>query len=161
MVRAANGSSGRARVAAAIQLALEDGRLTGEGRPAHVRQIYELLVRDRGYEGSYQALIGTLSHSRAKFCWVSEDQSQVAWHTGHLELFGRYWGVPLWVRIDNLKTGVAEGSGSEIDPFWPATGSDKGKAERGVRTLRSARCCAAGRARWRSSAGCSMIEPWV
>ena len=102
-----------------------------------------------------QALIGTLSHSRAKFCWVSEDQSQLAWHTGHLALFERYCGVPLWVRIDNLKTGVARGAGPtavlnrsygvfartcgfEIDPCRPATGSDKGKAERGVRTFRSA-----------------------
>ena len=102
-----------------------------------------------------QALIGTLSHSRAKFCWVSEDQSQLAWHTGHLALFERYCGVPLWVRIDNLKTGVASGAGPtavlnrsyevfartcgfEIDPCRPATGSDKGKAERGVRTFRSA-----------------------
>ena len=187
----------------AIQRALGDGRLTGEGWPVQARQIYELLVRDHGYEGSYQAvvrhlrrkhgrprlqalrrvetppgvqaqhdwfevrvplgvrerrvqaLIGTLSHSRAKFCWVSEDQSQLAWHTGHLELFRRYDGVPLWVRIDNLKTGVARGAGPtavlnrsyevfartcgfEIDPCRPATGSHKGKAERGVRTLRSA-----------------------
>jgi len=69
-------------------------------------------------------------------------------------LFERYGGVPLWVRIDNLKTGVATGAGPtavlneayevfgrtcgfEIDPCRPATGSDKGKAERGVRTLRS------------------------
>ncbi len=187
----------------AIQEALEDGRLTGERRPCQAQTIYELLVRDYEYTGSYQAvvrhlrrkhgapklrafrrvetppgvqaqhdwfdvrvpighrerrvqaLIGTLSHSRAKFCWVSEDQSQLAWHTGHLALFERYGGVPLWVRIDNLKTGVASGAGPtavlnqaydvfaqtcgfEIDPCRPATGSDKGKAERGVRTLRSA-----------------------
>lgn len=187
----------------AIQEALEDGRLTGESRPAQARQIYEMLVRDHAYPGSYQAvvrhlrrkhgkpklrafrrvetppgvqaqhdwfdvrvpighrerrvqaLIGTLSHSRAKFCWVSEDQSQLAWHTGHLALFERYGGVPLWVRIDNLKTGVASGAGPtavlnrsyevfartcgfEVDPCRPATGSDKGKAERGVRTFRSA-----------------------
>jgi len=142
-----------------IQVALEDGRLTGEGRPCQARMIYELLVRDHGYRGSYQAvvrhlrrkhgrpkvralrrvetppgvqaqhdwfevrvpigglrrrvqaLIGTLSHSRAKFCWASEEQSQLAWHTGHLALFERYGGVPLWVRIDNLKTGVARGAG--------------------------------------------------
>lgn len=186
-----------------IQHALGDGRLTGEGRPVQARTIYELLVRDHGYPGSYravvrhlrrkhgpprlralrrvetppgvqaqhdwfevrvpigprerrlQALIGTLSHSRAKFCWVSEDQSQLAWHTGHLALFERYGGVPLWVRIDNLKTGVARGAGPTavlnrayevfartcgfaVDPCRPATGSDKGKAERGVRTFRSA-----------------------
>lgn len=186
-----------------IQEALEDGRLTGEGRPCQARTIYELLVRDHGYGGSYQAvvrhlrrkhgaprvralrrvetppgvqsqhdwfevprvpiggrrvrlqaLIGTLSYSRAKFCWASEDQSQLAWHTGHLALFERYGGVPLWVRIDNLKTGVARGAGPtavlnrsyevfartcgfEIDPCRPAMGSDKGKAERGVRTFRA------------------------
>jgi Mu transposase, C-terminal domain len=186
-----------------IQEGLGDGRLTGEGRPCQIQTIYEILVRDHEFKGSYQsvarhlrrkhgpprqrafrrvetppgvqaqhdwfdvrvpignrerrvqALIGTLSHSRAKFCWVSEDQSQLAWHTGHLALFERYGGVPLWVRIDNLKTGVARGAGPtavlnrsyevfgrtcgfEIDPCRPATGSDKGKAERGVRTFRSA-----------------------
>jgi len=185
-----------------VQEELEDGRLTGEGRPCQALTIYEVLVRDHGYAGSYQAvvrhlkrkhgkpkvrafrrvetppgvqaqhdwfevrvpigarerrlqaLIGTLSHSRAKFCWVSEDQSQLAWHTGHLALFERYGGVPMWVRIDNLKTGVARGAGPtavlnpsyevfartcgfEIDPCRAATGSDKGKAERGVRTFRS------------------------
>ena len=119
----------------AIQEGLEDGRLTGTGRPCQALTIYEILVRDHEYTGSYQAvvrhlrrkhgrpkmrafrrvetppgvqaqhdwfdvrvpighqeqrvqaLVGTLSHSRAKFCWVSEDQSQLAWHTGHLALF--------------------------------------------------------------------------
>jgi transposase len=56
-------------------------------------------------------LVGTLSHSRARFPWVSRTANQLAWHTGHLELFRRYGGVPLWVRIDNLKTGVAAGAG--------------------------------------------------
>lgn len=41
----------------AIQVALEDGRLTGEGRRAQVRQTYEILVRDHGHEGSYQAVV--------------------------------------------------------------------------------------------------------
>jgi len=102
-----------------------------------------------------QALVGALSHSRARFCWASRDQSQLAWHTGHVALFERYGGVPLWVRIDNLKTGVASGAGShavlnrsyeifartcgfEIDPCRPRKGSDKGKAERSVRTFRGA-----------------------
>jgi transposase len=102
-----------------------------------------------------QMLTGTLSHSRARFSWVSRDQTQLAWHTGHLALFERYGGVPLWVRIDNLKTGVASGAGPsavlnasykvfartcgfEIDPCRPAKGRDKGKAERSVRTFRQA-----------------------
>ncbi len=100
-----------------------------------------------------QVLTGTLSHSRARFSWVSRDQTQLAWHTGHLALFERYGGVPLWVRIDNLKTGVASGAGPSavlnatyrvfartcgfgIDPCRPAKGSDKGKVERSVRTFR-------------------------
>ncbi len=98
-------------------------------------------------------LVGALSHSRARFPWVSREATQLAWHTGHLELFRRYGGVPLWVRIDNLKTGVARGAGPtavlnesyrvfarecgfEVDPCRPATASDKGKAERSVRTFR-------------------------
>jgi transposase len=181
---------------------LEDVRITGEGRPAQVRQVYELLCRDHGFTGSYKSvvrhirrrygvppvralrrvetpagvqaqhdwfevatvvggepirlpvLVGTLSHSRARFAWVSRTANQLAWHTGHLELFRRYGGVPLWVRIDNLKTGVAAGAGGtavlnrsyelfareigfEVDPCRSRMGQDKGKAERSVRTFRN------------------------
>jgi transposase len=100
-------------------------------------------------------LIGTLAHSRATFVWVSPTMTQLAWQTGHLALFQRYGGVPLWVRIDNLKTGVAAGAGPTavlnrafqsfaracgftVDPCRAATGSDKGKVERAVRTERGA-----------------------
>lgn len=186
-----------------VQERLEDARLTGEGRPCQVREIYDVLARDHGYRGSYQAVVrhlrrkhgpprvralrrvetppgvqaqhdwyevetrvggrpeklqvltGTLSHSRARFSWVSRDQTQLAWHAGHLALFERYRGVPLWVRIDNLKTGVSSGAGAtavlnasyrvfartcgfEIDPCRAAKGSDKGKVERSVRTFRAA-----------------------
>lgn len=185
----------------AILEAADDARLTGKGRPMQARRVFDRLVRDHGYRGSYQAvvrhlrrsygapklralrrvetppgvqaqhdwfeiqttiagkrvrlpvLVGTLSHSRARFPWVSRTADQLAWHTGHLALFRRYGGVPLWVRIDNLKTGVAKGAGPtavlnrsyevfgracgfEVDPCRPATGSDKGKAERSVRTFR-------------------------
>lgn len=182
----------------AILERLEDYRVTGAGRPTQARTVYEVLVRDYAYPGSYrgvvrhlrrrfglppvrafrrvetppgvqaqhdwfdvqarlrggertslQALIGVLAHSRARFCWVSRDASQLAWHTGHLALFRRYGGVPLWVRIDNLKTGIARGAGPsavlnrsyavfardcrfEIDPCRPATPADKGKVERSV-----------------------------
>jgi len=178
-------------------------RVSGEGRPAQARTVYEILVRQYDYAGSYQSvvrhlrrryglppvrairrvetpsgvqaqhdwfeaptelggarvqlsiLVGTLSHSRARFAWASREASQLAWQTGHLELFHRYGGVPLWVRIDNLKTGVASGAGPTaalnasyrafaqacgfgVDPCRPARGSDKGKAERSVRTFRQA-----------------------
>lgn len=55
--------------------------------------------------------VGVLSHSRARFGWVSRACGQLAWHTGHVELFRRYGGVPLWVRIDNLATVVSSGAG--------------------------------------------------
>lgn len=178
-------------------------RVTGLGRPVQARTVYEVLVREFDYPGSYQSvvrhlrcryglppvrairrvetppgvqaqhdwfevatelggervrlsiLVGALSHSRARFAWASRVASQLAWHTGHLELFRRYGGVPLWVRIDNLKAGVAAGAGPtavlnasyrvfaqacgfQVDPCRPATGSDKGKAERSVRTFRQA-----------------------
>lgn len=109
----------------ALQERLGDGRLSEQGRPCQVRELYELLVRDHAYAGSYQAvvrylrrkhgvprvralrrvetppgvqaqhdwfevqvpigsrtqrrqmLVGTLSHSRARFCWASPDQSQL------------------------------------------------------------------------------------
>lgn len=100
-------------------------------------------------------LIGVLAHSRASFVWVSPVMTQLAWQAGHLALFQRYGGVPLWVRIDNLKTGVASGAGPTavlnpafqtfartcgfaVDPCRAATGADKGKVERGVRTERGA-----------------------
>ena len=100
-------------------------------------------------------LIGTLSFSPATFVWVSRTMAQLAWQTGHLALFQRYSAVPLWVRHDNLKTAIARGAGSSavynetfmrfagacgfsLDPCRPATGSDKGKVERGVRSGRSA-----------------------
>jgi len=102
----------------------------------------------------FYALIGTLAHSRATFVWVSPTMTQLAWQTGHLALFARYGGVPLWVRIDNLRTAVAAGAGPTavlapafalfartvgfgIDVCRPATGRDKGKVERGVRTDRT------------------------
>lgn len=98
-------------------------------------------------------LVGVLSHSRARFCWASPRCDQLAWHTGHVELFRRYGGVPLWVRIDNLATGVSSGAGPtavlnatyarfarqcgfEVDPCRARMGSDKGKAERSVRLFR-------------------------
>ena len=115
---------------------------------------FECTSRVGGVQQPVYGLIGTLSHSRASFVWVSLGMQQLAWQTGHLALFRRYGGVPLWVRIDNLKTGVASGAGPTavltpafatfartcgfgVDPCRAACGSDKGKAERGVRTHRS------------------------
>jgi transposase len=99
-------------------------------------------------------LIGTLSHSRATWVWASRTMSALAWQTGHLALFQRYGGVPLWVRIDNLKTAVGQGAGPTavltrsfqvfarscsftVDVCRPATPQDKGKVERAVAMERS------------------------
>ena len=106
-----------------------------------------------GERRALHGLIGTLSHCRATFVWISPTMTQVAWQTGHLALFARYGGVPLWVRIDNPRTGVARGAGPSavispafatfartcgfsVDPCRARTGSDKGKVERAVRTDR-------------------------
>jgi transposase len=181
-----------------------DARVTAAGDACcEARQVFDVLVREYGFGGSYQAvrrylrrrfgpppvqavrrvelppgvqaqhdwfeeplvvagervtgygLLGTLSFSRATFVWVSATMTQLAWQSGHLALLRRYGGVPLWVRIDNLKTGVARGAGPtavvnatfqrfaaacgfQVDPCRPAMGQDKGKVERQVRTERSA-----------------------
>jgi len=116
---------------------------------------FDITVRIAGAVEPLHGLIGTLAHSLADFTWMSRTTTQVAWQTGHLALFRRYGGVPLWVRIDNLKTGVARGAGPtavvnpafqtfarscgfHVDPCRAATGSDKGKVERGVRHERGA-----------------------
>jgi len=172
-------------------------------RPVAARLVFDALVRDHEYAGSYPALVrylrrlrgvppvralrrvetppgvqaqhdwfvehtivgevsapvygllGTLSYSRAHFVWVSARMTQLAWQAGHAALFQRYGGVPRWVGIDNLKTGVSAGAGPsavinpafqtfaracgfQVDPCRPATGRDKGKVERRVRVWRAA-----------------------
>lgn len=192
-----------ARVRAVLER-FGDTRVTpGSETRAPTRTVFDVLVREFGFTGSYQAmrrylrrrfgvppmqavrrvelpagvqaqhdwfewesvvggerqtvygLIGTLAYSRATFVWVSPTMTQLAWQAGHLALFGRYGGVPLWVRIDNLKTGVRAGAGPtavlnpafarfaatcgfQVDPCRAATGQDKGKVERQVRTDRGA-----------------------
>jgi hypothetical protein len=86
--------------------------------------------------------------------WLSLAMHQLAWQSGHVALFARYGGVPLWVRLDNLRTAVASGAGPTavltpafatfattcgfgVDPCRAATGSDTGKTERSVRTART------------------------
>ena len=116
---------------------------------------FDFPARIAGEVQVLHGLLGTLSHSRGRFVWVSPTMTQLAWQSGHLALFQRYEGVPLWVRHDNLKTAVAHGAGPTavltpafaafatqcgfaVDPCRAATGSDKGKVERGVRSARSA-----------------------
>lgn len=114
---------------------------------------FDVVVRLGGTPQPVHGLIGTLSHSRARFVWLSPTMDQLAWQAGHLALFTRYGGVPQWVRVDNCKTAVASGAGPTaivnpafatfartcgfaVDPCRAATGSDKGKVEREVRASR-------------------------
>ncbi len=114
---------------------------------------FDVAPRIRGTRQPLHGLIGRLSHSRARFVWMSPTMDQLAWQTGHLALFTRYGSVPRWIRVDNLRTAVASGAGPTavlnaafatfaraccfaVDPCRAATGSDKGKTERAVRTSR-------------------------
>jgi AcrR family transcriptional regulator len=57
---------GYEEVVQAVQERLGDGRLGGEGRPCQVRAIYEALVREHGYRGSYQAVVRHLRRRYGK-----------------------------------------------------------------------------------------------
>lgn len=169
------------------------------GRPTSVRLLYERLVAQHGFTGTYkavlryvrrrtpaprirpvrrvetrpglqtqvdwvqsrplvieelaahpvrlQAFIMTLSHSRMWAVVWSARQDLLAWLSCHNRAFVWLGGVPTTVRIDNLKTGVAQGAGTWavlhpgyasyakqlgfiIDPCRVRQPSDKGKVER-------------------------------
>jgi transposase len=94
-----------------------------------------------------------LSHSRAAAVIWCRSMDQVSWHHAHNEAFRRIGGVPAVLRIDNLKTGIGQGAGPwgtvnasyatyaralgfHVDACLPRCPQQKGKVERGVRTLR-------------------------
>jgi transposase len=91
----------------------------------------------------------TLSHSRKTAIIWSESMNQLAWHHVHNEAFQRLGGIAAVNRIDNLKTGVASGSGVwgeinsayaayartmgfHVDPHAARQPQQKGKVERRV-----------------------------
>ena len=91
----------------------------------------------------------TLSHSRKTAIIWSESMNQLAWHHVHNEAFKRLGGIAAVNRIDNLKTGVASGSGVwgeinsayaayartmgfHVDPHEARQPQQKGKVERRV-----------------------------
>jgi len=93
-----------------------------------------------------RAFVMVLSHSRKEVVVWSERMDQLAWHHAHNEAFRRLGGVPAVVRIDNLKTGIAEGAGPwgrvnpayrgyarcvgfHVDACLPRCPEDKGKVE--------------------------------
>lgn len=172
------------------------------GRPESIQSLYETLVAEHGYVGSYKAVqrfvrkrapapkvrpvrrietrpgtqaqvdwgtrkifvhelggltplsafLMTLSHSRLSPVRFYLDETQLSWLDGHnrgLEFLG---GVPLTMRIDNLKVGVKKGAGAWaelndtylayadqlgflIDPTRPRSAQAKGKVERRVQDV--------------------------
>lgn len=99
----------------------------------------------RGPQPLY-VFVMVLSHSRKEVVVWSERMDQLAWHHAHNEAFRRLGGVPAVVRIDNLKTGIAEGAGPwgrvnpayrsyarcvgfHVDACLPRCPEDKGKVE--------------------------------
>ena len=95
----------------------------------------------------------TLSHSRKSAVIWSLSMNQLAWQRVHNEAFKRLGGVAAINRIDNLKTGVAHGSGARgtintsyaayartmgfhVDPHEVRQPQQKGKVERKVRSVR-------------------------
>jgi transposase len=95
------------------------------------------------------AFVMTLSHSRMWVVIWSRSENMLAWLNGHNRAFEFLGGVPTFVKLDNLKTGVASGCGAWAkinesyetyakqmeftpDPHRVNTPRDKGKAERRV-----------------------------
>ena len=99
------------------------------------------------------AFIATLSCSRHKYVEFVFKQDQQSFVASHVKMFEYFGGVPLRLRIDNLKSGVikpdlydpafnrlyremAEHYGCFIDPCRVRHPKDKGKVERDVQTIR-------------------------
>ena len=190
-------------VAGVIGAWIADQDWGGESRrPESIKSLYEHLVAEHGYGGSYKAvlrfvrrrapaakvrpvrrietrpgaqaqvdwatrrvyvhelggvtplssLLMTLSHSRISPVRFYLDQTQLSWLDGHNHALRFLGGVPLTVRIDNLKTGVKRGAGAWaelndtyqayadqlgfiIDPARPRSARDKGKVERRVQDV--------------------------
>jgi transposase len=99
------------------------------------------------------AFVMVLSHSRKAVLVWSERMDQLSWHQAHNEALRRLGGVPAVLRIDNLKTGVAQGAGPwgevneaygayarsvgfHVDACLPRCPEHKGKVENKVRFVR-------------------------
>jgi transposase len=115
----------------------------------------------------------SLSHSRRAVLVWCRCMDQLAWHHAHTEAFRRLGGIAAVVRIDNLKTGVAQGAGPwgefnpayrsyarglgfHIDACLPRCPEDKGKVENKVGVLKR---------RWRLAgqrfAGLDDLQAWT
>ncbi len=118
----------------------------------------ELSIRLRTEQGvelvKLYGFVMTLSHSRKAVVIWSCSMNQLAWHHVHNEAFKRLGGIAAVNRIDNLKTGVANGSGVwgeintcyaayartmgfHVDPHQARQPQQKGKVERRVGVTKS------------------------
>jgi len=99
------------------------------------------------------AFLMVLSHSRKAVLVWRERMDQLNWHSAHNEALRRLGGVAAVLRIDNLKTGVAQGAGPwgqvneayrayaravgfHVDACLPRCPEHKGKVESKVRFVR-------------------------
>src|SRR4051794_11178940 len=99
------------------------------------------------------AFVMVLSHSRKAVLVWRERMDQLSWHQAHNEALRRLGGMPAVLRIDNLKTGVAQGAGPwgevndayrvyarcvgfHVDACLPRCPEHKGKVENKVRFVR-------------------------
>jgi len=99
------------------------------------------------------AFIGTLSHSHHKYVEFVYSQNQMSFVQSHINMFNFFQGLPVTIKLDNLKSGVikpdlydpkinrayaemAEHYGLFLDPCRVASPQDKGIVERDVQTVR-------------------------
>jgi transposase len=179
----------------AILREYEDVRVTGSGRPAQARRVYEALAQDYEYRGSYRAvvrhlrrryglppvralrrvetppgvqaqhdwfeekvgvggalcvlyfLVGVLSHSRARFCWVSRSCDQLAWSGSTISRRG--WRAARGLRRAfraSEQFGLSNNSSQTVwsEPSKLATGRNTQPRRRGPRSSGPSRA----RPRW-------------
>lgn len=127
-----------------------------ETRPGAQAQVdwatRQVFVHDLGGAVKLKAFLMTLSHSRLGPLQFFENETQLSWLTGHNQCLEIVGGVPLSIRIDNLKVGVKSGAGAwavlndsyqsyaeqlgfVVDPARPYSARDKGKVERRVQEI--------------------------
>jgi len=128
-----------------------------ETRPGSQGQLdwatLRVYVAELGGWTSLSAFLMGLSYSRMGSLQWSVDQSQLSWLACHNRAFQFLGGIPWSVRIDNLKTAVAQGGGPwavlnatytsyaqqvgfVVDCCRVRQASDKGKIERRVRDVK-------------------------
>ena len=129
-----------------------------ETRPGAQAQIdwtsCKLNIVELGGLVALSAFIFVLSFSRRWVVVWARKEDQLSWLSCHNQALAVVGGLPLTFRIDNLKTGVAKGTGAWatlnevydsytkqlqvlVNPCRRACGSDKGKVERRAKELKA------------------------